>query len=104
MSSLDSRFRGNDSPPKLDTAILQKLVVEDILKIGPQDIAEFITYTRETDVAVKLVDEKTCACAFFLNPTRLEQVRDMSLARIKMPQKSTYFYPKLLTGLVMRKL
>ena len=43
-------------------------------------------------------------CAFLLNPTRVEEIRDVAAAGEKMPQKSTYFYPKLITGLVMNQL
>ena len=43
-------------------------------------------------------------CAFFLNPTRVEQIAAVGSAGQKMPQKSTYFYPKLITGLVMNKI
>ena len=41
---------------------------------------------------------------FILNPTRVTEIRDVAAAGGKMPQKSTYFYPKLITGLVMNKL
>jgi len=41
---------------------------------------------------------------FLLSPTKVSQIRDVSLAGEKMPQKSTYFYPKLITGLVLNKL
>ena len=43
-------------------------------------------------------------CAFLLNPTKVTQIRDVASAGEKMPQKSTYFYPKLITGLVMNEL
>ena len=43
-------------------------------------------------------------CAFLLNPTRVTEIRDVAAAGEKMPQKSTYFYPKLITGLVMNKM
>ena len=42
-------------------------------------------------------------CSFILNPTKVAEIRDVALAGEKMPQKSTYFYPKLITGLVMNK-
>ena len=41
--------------------------------------------------------------AFFLNPTRVEDVEKAALSSVRMPPKSTYFYPKLLTGLVINK-
>jgi len=93
----------SDAYFKLDSAILQTLVLDEILKIDPATYQQCISYTRETDIAIKLVDEKEYTCAFFLNPTRPHQVRDISLAMDRMPQKSTYFYPKLLTGIVLRR-
>ena len=42
-------------------------------------------------------------CAFLLNPTRVEEIRDVAAAGEKMPQKSTYFYPKLITGLTVNQ-
>ncbi|HTC19425.1 MAG TPA: DUF1015 domain-containing protein, partial [bacterium] len=44
------------------------------------------------------------AVTFFLNPTRIEQLREVALKQERMPQKSTYFYPKLVTGLVINSL
>jgi uncharacterized protein (DUF1015 family) len=48
---------------------------------------------------------KSCdfSAAFFLNPTKVEDVEKAALSSIRMPPKSTYFYPKLLTGLVINK-
>ena len=43
-------------------------------------------------------------CCFILNPTKVSQIKDVAKAGEKMPQKSTYFYPKLITGLVMNHL
>ncbi len=51
-----------------------------------------------------LVEDGDCQMALFMNPTSIKQVKEISLAGEKMPQKSTYFYPKLLTGLVFNKI
>lgn len=51
--------------------------------------------------AIALVDEKVYQWAFFLRPTRLLDIKKICLNVHKMPQKSTFFYPKLLTGLVL---
>jgi len=53
---------------------------------------------------VRIVEKGEAEVAFLLNPTKVHQVRDVSLAGQVMPHKSTDFYPKLLTGLIMRKL
>ncbi len=54
--------------------------------------------------AVGEVDGGRARCAFILNPTKVEEIKDVALDGEKMPQKSTYFYPKLITGLVMNSL
>ena len=51
-----------------------------------------------------MVESDEMQCAFILNPTRVEEIGAVAAAGEKMPQKSTYFYPKLITGLVMNNL
>ena len=51
-----------------------------------------------------MVDEKGCLVAFLLNPTKIEEIIAIASKLEKMPQKSTYFYPKLLSGLVLNKI
>lgn len=86
---------------QLDVSILQTLVIEHILKIN--DIEAAISYTHDEKEAKLLVDEKKYRAALFLNSTKISQMQELSLQHELMPQKSTYFYPKLLTGLVMNK-
>ncbi len=85
----------DDVGADLDVSILHDLILKD---------TKDIFYTREPDEAIELVNKKEYKAAFFLNPTLASQIKDTSIAGKKMPHKSTYFYPKLLTGLVMRKL
>ena len=89
----------------LDVSILHSLVLERIFGIDKENMANQInlTYTRNFDEAISSVKNKSANCAFILNPTRVSEIRDVALAGEKMPQKSTYFYPKLITGLVMNK-
>ena len=54
--------------------------------------------------ALSTVESDKMQCAFILNPTRVEEIGAVAAAGEKMPQKSTYFYPKLITGLVMNNL
>ena len=54
--------------------------------------------------AIEMVDSGKYQIAFFLNPTRMEQVKKAAGAGLRMPQKSTFFYPKLLSGLVINPL
>ena len=60
-----------------------------------------ITYVRERDAALNAVREGRAQVAFLLNPTRLDQMRDIAYEGNVMPQKSTDFYPKVLSGLTM---
>jgi len=90
----------------LDVTVLHTLVLERLFGINAQNMANGsnLTYTRELAEALNAVRNGKANCAFILNPTRVSEIRDVSLAGEKMPQKSTYFYPKLITGLVMNKL
>ena len=90
----------------LDVTVLHTLVLEKIFGIDAENMAKQInlTYTRLFDEAVESVKTGKAQCSFILNPTRVTEIRDVAAAGEKMPQKSTYFYPKLITGLVMNKL
>ena len=61
-------------------------------------------YTPRADEAVALVDSGEAEAAFLLRPPTIEQVREVAAAGQTMPQKSTYFYPKLLSGLLFHQL
>lgn len=91
---------------QLDVSVLHTLVLERIFGIDKENMAKQInlTYTRSDQEAIEAVDQKRANCCFLLNPTRVEEIRDVAAAGDKMPQKSTYFYPKLTTGLVMNKI
>lgn len=86
---------------QLDVSILETLVINHILKIT--EIESHLRYTHDEKEAIWSVNEGRSDVAFFLNPIRLSQLRQMALQHELMPQKSTYFYPKLLSGLVMNK-
>jgi uncharacterized protein (DUF1015 family) len=81
------------------------VILERLLGINKekQALQENITYMRYTDEAVELVSKGKEQAAFFLNPTKIQQVADVSQAGDVMPQKSTDFYPKLLSGMVFYK-
>lgn len=87
----------------LDVTVLHTLVLERLLGIDKENMARQInlTYVKQLDEAVSSVNNGESQCAFILNPTRVTEIRDVAAAGEKMPQKSTYFYPKLITGLVM---
>lgn len=89
----------------LDVSVLHTLILGNVLGIDKENMAKQInlTYTRDFAEAIEAAKGKA-NCAFILNPTRVEEIAAVSAAGEKMPQKSTYFYPKLITGLVMNKM
>jgi uncharacterized protein (DUF1015 family) len=91
---------------RLDITVLHSLVIREALGITDKDIEaeNMIKYVHNDDEAFDLVKEGKYQLAFFMNPTKIEQVTALASKYEKMPQKSTFFYPKLLTGLVMYKM
>jgi uncharacterized protein (DUF1015 family) len=89
----------------LDVSVLQKLILENLLGIDKGALADgdAIKYTRDAQEAVQAVDEGRCQMAFLMNPTLIAEVTQVAGSGEKMPQKSTFFYPKLITGLVINK-
>lgn len=89
----------------LDVTALHSLILEPVFGIDKENMAQQknLTYTRSINEAIESVKSGNSQCTFVLNATKIEQLRDVALAGDKMPQKSTYFYPKLITGLVMNK-
>ena len=106
-SGVDAACPGaSDAYKGLDVTRLHTLILEKRLGIDKANMAAQInlTYTRSEEEARALVDEGDADCAFLINATRVSQIRAVAAAGEKMPQKSTYFYPKLITGLVMNRL
>ena len=91
---------------QLDVNILHSLILEPVLGIDKANMAQQrnLTYTRNAAEAIDNVRCGAYQCSFLLNPTRVSEICDVAAAGEKMPQKSTYFYPKLITGLTMNKL
>lgn len=93
-----------DEWKRLSVSVLHQLIFNHMLKIKEKVAKEDnIIYTRDHKEAIKLVDEKGYTAAFFLNPTKVDQFKGIARSRDRMPHKSTYFYPKLLSGLVINK-
>ncbi len=98
-------FKGSDietnshkSLQDLDVTILHKFIFEKLLRV------DSFEYEMDPQLAVeKARRHGSYQAAFFLNPTKMEDVREVALAGQRMPPKSTYFYPKLLTGMVIYK-
>jgi len=96
----------SDSYKGLDVTVLHSLILENVLGIDKENMAQQINlkYTRDKDEAIEAVKSGRANCSFLINATKVEEIKAVALANEKMPQKSTYFYPKLITGLVMNRL
>ncbi|HEX8733056.1 MAG TPA: DUF1015 domain-containing protein [Ktedonobacterales bacterium] len=98
----------SDAWRRLDVAVLHELALAEGLSVSEQRIraGEHVTYTRDARAALDAVRSGTdgAQLAFLLNPTPPAAIRDVARAGDRMPQKSTYFYPKLITGLVVNPL
>jgi uncharacterized protein (DUF1015 family) len=86
----------------LDVAILNYLVLKNILKLD-LDNPNNIKYSPDPIEFMNQADADPLTVAFFLNPVKIEQIINVALGGNKMPPKSTYFYPKVLSGLVINK-
>ncbi len=87
----------------LDVTVLQELVLGPQFGIIPGDMStlERLTFVKDAHEALNV---ENADVAFILNATRMDQLRDIALGGETMPQKSTYFYPKLLSGMLFRSM
>lgn len=100
---------GRDLHPslkKLDVLVLSRFVLQRALGFTKKDLDndEIFHYESSISKATSLVDSGDYKMAFLLNPTKIDQVREIAANRLIMPRKSTYFYPKIITGLVFNKI
>ncbi len=86
----------------LDVVVLNYLVLKNILKLDLDDLPN-IKYSPDPIEFMDEVDANPSKIAFFLNPVKIEQIINVALVGSKMPPKSTFFYPKVLSGLVINK-
>ncbi len=95
---------------RLDALVLHRLILEEAFGIGEKQLVSQsnIEYIKDIGEAIAesigRIDSSQCQAVFFMNPTRIEQVQAVAAAGEKMPQKSTFFYPKIYTGLTINKL
>jgi uncharacterized protein (DUF1015 family) len=91
---------------ELDTGVLEALVLKGALGLSDEDISHFngLFYARDTAEALAMVRSGEYDAAFLMRPTPVQQVREIAAAGENMPPKSTYFFPKLLTGLLFNPL
>jgi len=87
----------------LDVVLLHRLILDKGLGITAEAVAaeKNVGYEREMEAAIARVDRGEAQVAFLLNPVRVQQVADIALAGDVLPQKSTDFYPKLLSGVAI---
>lgn len=94
----------------LDVSVLQKLVLEAVLHLDEEKMGnpDFVGYVKDTpnaiDALIAQIDAGKRQIAFFTNPVKMEQLVEVTEAGERMPHKSTYFYPKMYTGLTIQKL
>ncbi|MFP3896138.1 MAG: DUF1015 domain-containing protein [Anaerolineales bacterium] len=103
------RFSEGDVPKEiatLDVSVLQNLILQPHFDISQRDLTttERVSYTTSESRACEAVQEGEADAAFILRPPSIKRVWNVAHAGLSMPQKSTYFYPKLLTGLVFNPL
>jgi len=96
----------SDAYRRLDAAIFEELILRRTLGMSDDDIAakRGLGYATGTAEALRQLDEGNYQAAFLLRPTPVEQVREVAAAGETMPPKSTYFFPKLLTGIAFNPL
>jgi len=95
---------------ELDVSVLHKLILGKLLGIDAECLASGsnVEYVKDTgdviDELISSVDKRVRQVAFFMNPVKMQQLKAVTDAGERMPQKSTYFYPKMYSGLVVNKL
>ncbi|MFO7715042.1 DUF1015 domain-containing protein [Desulfosarcina sp.] len=105
---MDQLFKNelDESLRLLDVSVLTHLVLMKVLGFDQArlDNEQLIGYTSSADKALSSIDSGAYDAAFILNPTRIEQVQEVAHKGLIMPRKSTYFYPKVQSGLVINTL
>jgi uncharacterized protein (DUF1015 family) len=91
---------------RLDTAVLEALILKRALQMTDDQIdhLEGLGYARNANEALELVQSGEYDAAFFMSPTPIKRVQAVAAAGETMPPKSTYFFPKVPTGLVFNPL
>jgi uncharacterized protein (DUF1015 family) len=91
---------------RLDVVLLHRVILERGLGITQEEVSgeKSVGYEREAEAALAAVDSGRAQLALLLNPARIEQVADAAFAGHVLPEKSTDFYPKLLSGLALYRL
>jgi uncharacterized protein (DUF1015 family) len=103
LGEVDRRLAGQPEPyRRLDSAILETLVLKGLAGMSDHDIDERrgLEYAKSVDDALRLLEDGPYDAGFFLRPVPVEQVKAVAETDANMPPKSTYFFPKVMTGMV----
>lgn len=107
-ANLEDAIVAEHSPAwkELDVSVLHELVIAPFFGISPKEPESLsrISYTSDAGKLLGWLEAGRADVAFVMRPTKLSQLRDVSLAGDTMPQKSTFFYPKLPSGFVFRNM
>ncbi|MGB2868293.1 MAG: DUF1015 domain-containing protein [Bacteroidota bacterium] len=95
-----------DEVKELDVTLLHTVILRDLLGISAQAQEQKLNleYSKSVEESVESVRSGKGQISFLMNPTKIEEVRRVAKAGLTMPQKSTFFFPKLLSGLVINKM
>lgn len=94
----------------LDVSVLHKIILENILGIDEEKQAggNYLEYVKDAgnkiDELITELDQGNKQVAFLMNPPKMQQIQQVAEQGERMPQKSTYFYPKIFTGMTINKL
>ena len=103
LGEVDRRLAGQPEPyRRLDSAILETLVLKGLAGMSDHDIDERrgLEYAKSVDDALRLLEDGPYDAGFFMRPVPVEQVKAVAETDANMPPKSTYFFPKVMTGMV----
>ena len=106
-SIADQALPGHAAPyRRLDTAVLEAVILKGALQLTDDDIDHFngLGYARDFDQAVQLISDGEYDAGFFMAPTPIQRVLEVAESGESMPPKSTYFFPKVPTGLLFNPL
>ena len=100
------KFAGDRSKTwrTLDVSILHIIILEHIIGINQENLEDHVKYTRVDEEAIQFVDGGKYDLSFLMNSTKIEELKAIADAGEHMPQKSTFFLPKMLSGLVIYKM
>jgi uncharacterized protein (DUF1015 family) len=91
----------SDTWRKLDVSVLHKILIEHGLGITQETLEDHVKYTRDDEEAIDLVQQCEFDSSIIMNATKIDELKAIADGGEHMPQKSTYFLPKMLSGLVM---